>query len=101
MTDQDLDHLRRDKWRLNGTPVRTLEDARAFLESVGFCLMYPISPPVLVPTFLGAWTGSNQKLPTWQHAYNDPRAQDATDLMVRLLRDRAAYEANPFDDNNA
>ena len=50
---------------------------------------------------MGAWVGSDQQLPDWQHAFADPRAQDATDLMVRLLRDRSAYEANRFDENNA
>ncbi len=97
----ELDQLRREKWHLNARPVRTLEDARAFIESVGFCLMYPLRPPVLVPTFIGAWTGSDEKLPTWQHAYADPRAQEATSLMVRLLREKDAYEANLFDENNA
>ncbi len=101
MTDQELDQLRRDKWRLNGHPVRTLEDARAFIESVGFCLLYPVKQPVLVPTFIGAWAGSDERLPTWQHAFSDPRSQDATDLMVRLLREHAAYEANLIDQNNA
>ena len=100
MTDQDLDHLRRQKWRLDGRPVRTLEDARGFLESVGFCLMYPLRPTVLVPTFMGAWVGADDHLPTWQHAFADPRAQEATELMVRLLRERAAFEANLFDENN-
>ena len=56
---------------------------------------------VLVPTFIGAWAGSDQRLPTWQHAFSDSRSQDATDLMVRLLRERAAYEANLIDQNNA
>ena len=97
----DLDHLRREKWHLDGRPVRTLEEAREFIESVGFCLMYPLKPPVLAPTFIGAWTGSAERLPTWQHAFADPRAQEATELMVRLLRERDAYEANPFDENNA
>ena len=101
MTDQELDQLRRDKWHLNGHPVRTLEDARAFIESVGFCLLYPVKQPVLVPTFIGAWAGSDERLPTWQHAFSDSRSQDATDLMVRLLRERAAYEANLIDQNNA
>jgi hypothetical protein len=101
MTDHDLAQLRREKWRLNGRPVRTLDDARAFIESVGFCLMYPLKQPVLVPTFIGAWVGSDEKLPTWQHAFADPRAQEATDLMVRLLRDKSTYEANLFDENNA
>jgi len=97
----DLDHLRGEKWHLDGRAVHTLEDAREFIESVGFCLMYPLKPAVLAPTFIGAWSGSAERLPTWQHAFADPRAQEATDLMVRLLRERAAYEANPFDENNA
>jgi hypothetical protein len=96
----DLDQLRRAKWQLDGRTVRTLDDARAFIESVGFCLMYPSKTPVLAPTFIGAWVGSEERLPTWQHAYADLRAQQATELMVRLLRERAAYEANLFEENN-
>jgi 23S rRNA pseudouridine2605 synthase len=101
MTDQELDQLRREKWHLNGRAVHTLEDARGFIESVGFCMLYPLRQPVLAPTFIGAWAGSDERLPTWQHAFSDPRAQEATDLMVRLLRERDAYEANQFDENNA
>ena len=97
----DLDQLRREKWRIAGTPVRTLDDARAFIEDVGFCLMYPMRPALLTPTFIGAWTGSEERLPGWQQAFADPRAQDARDLMVRTLRDHSAYEANLFDENNA
>jgi hypothetical protein len=101
MTEQELQQLRREKWHLDGRPVRTLEDARSFLEQVGFCILYPHTPAILAPTFIGAWAGSDEKLPTWQHAFADPRAEQATDLMVRLLRERDAYEANRFDDNNA
>jgi hypothetical protein len=101
MTDHELNQLRRAKWHLDGRPVRTLDEARAFIESVGFCLMYPLRPPVLVPTFIGAWASSGENLPTWQHAFADPRAQEATSLMVRLLREKDAYEANLFDENNA
>jgi hypothetical protein len=101
MTEQELQELRREKWHLDGRPVRTLEDARSFLEQVGFCIMYPHTPAILAPTFIGAWAGSDEKLPTWQHAFADPRAEQATDLMVRMLRERDAYEANRFDDNNA
>ena len=60
MTDHELDQLRREKWHLNGAPLRTLDEARRFLESVGFCLMYPMRPPLLAPTFIGAWTGSDK-----------------------------------------
>jgi hypothetical protein len=100
MTEPELQELRREKWRLDAKPVRTLDDARSFLESVGFCMMYPLKQPVLAPTFIGAWSGSDEKLPTWQHAFADPRAQQASELMVRMLRERDAYEANTFDENN-
>jgi hypothetical protein len=101
MTDQDLQQLRREKWRLDGKPIRTIEEARAFIEAVGFCLMYPMRPTMPVPTFIGAFVGADNRLPTWQHAYSDPRALAATDLMVRLLRERSAYEANLVEENNA
>src|ERR1700722_7939282 len=101
MTDAELLQARAQKWRLDGQPVCTLDDARSFLESLGFCLMYPMRPPVLVPSFIGAWVGSNDKLPARQHAYNDSRAKEATELMVRAPRGRAAYEAPLIDEDNA
>src|SRR5437899_6824635 len=100
MTEQELQQLRREKWHLSANPVHTIDEAREFIESVGFCLMYPLRPPVLVPTFVGAWVGAEDRLPNWQHAFEDQRAQAATELMVRLLRDRAAFEANLFGENN-
>jgi len=100
MTDLELHQLRREKWRLDGKPVRTIEQARAFLEDVGFCLMYPRRPAFLAPTFVGAFVGSEDRLPEWQHAFKDPRAAEATELMVRLLRERTAFEANLFEENN-
>ncbi len=100
MTDLELQQLRREKWRLDGKAIRTIEDARAFLEEVGFCLMYPQRPAPLVPTFIGAFVGSDERLPEWQHAFKDPRAAEATELMVRLLRERASFEANLFGENN-
>jgi len=100
MTDLELNQLRCEKWHLDGKPVRTLDDARSFIESVGLSLMYPARPAMLIPTFVGAWYGTDQQLPQ-QRAFVDPRARDATDLMVRLLRDKLAYEANLGDENNA
>ena len=100
MTDQELRELRRERWRLNGAAVRTLDDARSFMESVGFALMFPVTPPILVPTFVGAWAGSDEHLPTHKQAFTDARAREATELMVRLLRDKSAYEANPFHEDN-
>src|SRR5258708_35899197 len=101
MNDQELQQARLRKWHLDGHTVRTGEDGAAFLESVGFCLLYPMRPAVPVPTFVGAWVGADENLPTYQHAYADPRATDASELMQRLLRQRVAYEANLFDENNA
>jgi hypothetical protein len=100
MTEQELDQMRREKWHPDGAVVRTLDEARTFIESVGFSLMFPIRPPVLAPTFIGAWIGSEDRLPTFQQSFADPRARDATALMVRLLRDHSAYEANLFDENS-
>ncbi len=105
MTDQELQDLRRQKWRLDGRAAHTIEDAREFIESVGFCLMYPLPReetriPVLAPTFIGAYAGTDERLPTWKKAFADPRAKDATDLMVRTLRERTAYEANLFGETN-
>jgi len=100
MTDLELQQLRREKWRLDGKPIRTIEQARAFLEDAGFCFMYPQRPALLVPTFIGAFVGSDDRLPEWQHAFKDPRAAEATELMIRLLRERAAFEANLFEENN-
>lgn len=101
MTDQELIELRREKWHVTGKPVRTSEDARSFIESVGFCLTLPLETPLLVPTFVGAWLGTDENLPRLRQAFSNPRAKEATDLMVRLLRDKSAYEANLFDENNA
>jgi hypothetical protein len=99
MTEVELQQLRREKWHLDGRAVRTLEEARDFMESVGFCLMYPERQPVLIPTFIGAYVGSEDRLPTWQHSFADSRAQAATELMVRLLREKAAFEAKLFGEN--
>jgi len=99
VTEQDLQQQRREKWHLDGLGARTHEDARAFLDDVGFCLMYPQKPMPLVPTFIGAFVGSDDALPTVQTAFSDPRAGEATELMVRLLRSREAYEANLFGEN--
>jgi hypothetical protein len=100
MTDLELQQLRREKWRLDGKAVRTIEQARAFLEEVGFCLMYPQRPALLVPTLIGAFVGSDDHLPDWQRAFSDPRATEVTELMVRLLREKTVFEAKLFEENN-
>jgi hypothetical protein len=109
MTDPELRELRRHKWRLDGRAARTIEEAREFLDSVGLCLMYPLSPQdqgmrgspeIVLPTFIGAWVGGDENLPTRPRAFADPRAREATELAVRLLRERSAYEASVFGEDN-
>jgi len=55
---------------------------------------------IVLPTFIGAWAGSDESLPTRQRAFADPRAHQATELAVRLLRERSAYEASVFGEDN-
>jgi 23S rRNA pseudouridine2605 synthase len=94
MTELDLQQQRAHIWSTNGNPVRTVEDTCAFVERVGFCLMYPERSLPLIPTLIGAYAGSSEGLPDQKHAFADPRARQAIDLLVRLLRQRAAYEAS-------
>jgi 23S rRNA pseudouridine2605 synthase len=94
MTEQELEQQRAANWRTGGNAVSSIEDARRFVETVGFCLMYPERTLPLVPSFIGAYAGSAAGLPDAKHAFADPRAQQATELLVRLLRERSAFEMN-------
>ena len=94
MTELEVQQQRSHLWHTGGNPVRTLEEARSFLDGVGFCLMFPERPQPLVPTWMGAYAGSSDSLPDQKHAFADPRAREAQDLLVRLLRERSAYEVN-------
>jgi len=95
MTELELQHLRREKWRLEGEPIDTLDEAREFLDSVGLCLMYPVRPMPLLPTFIGACAGSDRSLPGRPKAFSDPRARQAEDLRARLVHEKSVYEL-PF-----
>lgn len=92
MTELELQQQRAQIWRTAGNPVRTLEDARSFVEDVGFCLMYRERSLPMVATFIGAYAGSSENIPDAVHAFADPRSKPARELMVRLLRERAAFE---------
>jgi hypothetical protein len=92
MTEQELEQQRAANWRIDGNAIHTVEEARNFIESVGFCLMYPERTLPRVPSFMAAFAGTTAGLPTAKNAFADPRAQQATDLMVRLLRERSAFE---------
>lgn len=93
MTEQEFQQQRAVKWRIAGNAIRTLEDARSFLQDVGFCLIYPVRS-LVVPTFSGAYAGTAEGLPEAKQAFSDSRTQPALDLMVRLLRERYAFELN-------
>jgi hypothetical protein len=98
MTEQELEQQRAANWRIDGNVVHTAEEARGFVEAVGFCLMYPERTLPRVSSFLAAYVGSTAGLPLVKNAYADPRAQEATELMVRLLRERSAFEMILFGD---
>ena len=102
MNQEELQQRRKEKWRVDAPEraVRTMEGAREFLESVGFATMYPVRPAVLAPTFFGAYLGSEENLPLAKDSFRHPDSPGATELMVRLLRDRSAYEANLYPDTN-
>lgn len=93
MTELELDHLRREKWRLDGEPIRTLEEARAFVDSIGFCLMYPTRPMPVLPTFVGACIGNDKNLPGRKQTFADPRAQEAEGFLNRMISTKSLFEA--------
>lgn len=93
MTEAELQQQRSHLWHTDGKSVRTLDEARAFVESVGMCLIFPERSLPHLPTFFGAYAGSADHLPDARHAFADPRSAEATALLVRLLRERAAFEA--------
>lgn len=93
MTELELRHLRREKWRVEGEPLRTQEEARGFVESVGMCLIYPIRSMPVLPTFIAAFIGSDARLPERKTAFSDPRARQAEELVWRLLRQKATFAA--------
>jgi hypothetical protein len=96
MTEQELEQQRAANWHTDGKAIHTVEEARDFVEAAGFCLMYPERTLPRVPSFMGAFAGSAAGLPLAKNAYADPRAQQATELMVRLLRERSAFEMTLF-----
>ncbi len=101
MTEQELIDARRQRFRIAGNPVRTIEDAREFLDDVGFCMMFPLRHPFAapMPTFIGAYAGTDVALPYAQIAFADARAKEATAMMVRLLRDKSAFESNILEES--
>lgn len=94
MTQQELQQQRAKNWRLDGNLILTLEEARDFLENVGFCLLFPMRSLPLLPTLIGACAGSDAGLPDAKHAFADPRSGRASELLARMVREKSAYEIN-------
>lgn len=91
MTLAELTEQRQSLWF---RPVRTIDDAREFIASVGFCLIYPVKPPVVAPTFIGAVLGMNEELPTAKQAPLDARTRVADELITHLLAEKTAFEVD-------
>jgi 23S rRNA pseudouridine2605 synthase len=101
MYSEDLQQQRTAKWRTDGQhPVRTIDDARAFIDSMGFALIYPTRPAVTAPTFIGAVLGTNEDLPIASKAAVDPRTQLSSELVLRLLHEKFAFEV-PFGESGS
>ncbi len=111
MQPEELLDVRRTKWRVAGNAARTLEDASAFLEEVGVCVLYPHRRAMLASTFVGAYLGRDTDLPDGLTARRAPAemavdaaaeatADGAKEMMVRLLRRKLAFEA-PFGPENS
>lgn len=87
MTEQDLELARRRKWRLEGPPLASADEAQAFLESVGLCLMHSQKNAPPLPVFASAV------------ARGEPGPVAVPELAIQLLRRRQAFEARVFGDN--
>jgi len=98
MTEDDIQQLRREKWHA-GSPLSTLEEARDFVASVGLCLLYPMQPAVLLPTFLGAWLGADHNVPGARQAFAEPRARQAEQIVDQLAAGREVFLSNLLADN--
>src|SRR5438445_13250276 len=98
MTEDDLQQIRREKWHA-GSPLNTLEDARDFVASVGLSLLYPLQPPVLLPTFLGAWLGADHAVPGARQAFAEPRARQAEQMVDQLAAGRDVFLSNLLADS--
>ncbi|MCI0402273.1 MAG: hypothetical protein L0212_01975 [Acidobacteria bacterium] len=87
MTEHELEQARRRKWRLDGPPLASAEDAQEFLESVGLCLMRAQKNAPPLPVFAGAVGRAESS------------ASAVPQLAIQLLRQKQAFEAKVFGDN--
>jgi hypothetical protein len=81
----ELQQRRRAKWRLDGNSVRTLEAAAEFIADIGLCPVHSHAQ-LLAPSFAAACGGSGED--------SLREGGVAKELMLRLLRQRSAFEAH-------
>ena len=92
MTAEQLQAERAERWRQKSSPVLTLEDAAAWLNTTGLCLFLPRRNQFLAPapSFVEACSGGPSETPA-------PAAiENASSLMIRLIEDGAVIPLNLF-----
>ena len=82
MTQDDLDKSRLQIWRQDGSRVLTAEDARLWLDEIGFCSLLPTGKPLA--SLAQATAGSAEKTPS------NEAVEAARQLTARLIEDHAA-----------
>ncbi len=90
-TDQ-LEKVRRERWRQDGNPLLTLDDAEQWLENTPLCLFLPRRAhlPVPAPSFVEAVQGKPDTTPA-------PAAiAQAHELLARLIASGAVVPLNLF-----
>ncbi len=92
MTADQLEKVRRERWRQDGKPLLTLDDAEKWLEDTPLCLFLPRRAhlPVPAPSFVEAVEGKPDATP-------GPAAiAQAYELLARLVASGAVVPLNLF-----
>ncbi|MGC2161457.1 MAG: hypothetical protein WA634_06095 [Silvibacterium sp.] len=95
MTSEQLQKVRAERWRQASNPILTAEDARAWMDSLGFCLFLPRRAqfPVAAPSFVEAVAGVVTDAPGSQGGAREA-IETATSLLHRLTADGAVLPLN-------
>jgi hypothetical protein len=92
LTSEQLQHVRAERWRQASNPILTSDDAKAWIEGIGFCLFLPrrshFAAPA--PSFVEAVTGTPTELPSRD------AIQTATELLHRLTANGDVIPLNLF-----
>jgi hypothetical protein len=101
LTSEQLQNARAERWRQVSNPVLTAEDARAWLEGIGFCLFLPRKSSGLAfapaPSFVEAVAGGGASGASEAPAYGTvarDAGETATGLLHRLAADGVVVPLN-------